>query len=110
MLRTTLLFCFVLAACSSHTTAQEPYVPPAGDVISEQVDGTCPSPPAALRGTTPAGSACTEGADCAPTCCSCNNGTNRKWLAVHCSSKVCAGVDQACADTLKDAPDLCTVP
>ncbi|MGH7326863.1 MAG: hypothetical protein ACREJX_00805, partial [Polyangiaceae bacterium] len=104
------LFGLVLAACSSHSTAQAPYTPPVGDHVTEQTNGACPEPPSELRGTIPAGSACTEGADCAPACCQCGNGTNRSFSAVHCANKVCAGADDACTPaSAADLAALCNV-
>ncbi len=91
----------IVVACSS-TAAPEPYVAPQGDRVTEQVEHACPKSSALLIGTAAAGDACEQGADCAPTCCQCDNGTNYSWLAVHCASKVCAGPTQVCADTDND--------
>ncbi len=96
-------------ACSSRSTVEEPYVEPQGDRVAEQVNGACPGPSSVLRGALGAGEACEQGADCAPTCCKCNNGTNRSWLAVHCVSHICAGATEACADTDDDG-GYCEAP
>lgn len=108
LVQASIFVSLVVAACSSHPTTDAPYVPPAGDRVGEQADGTCPTPSQALRGSKAAGDACSQGADCAPTCCQCGNGTNRSWNGVHCSSGVCAGATQACTDTFQD--HYCTVP
>ena len=96
------------SACSSASTTPAPYAPPSGDRVTEQVNGSCPTPSSVLRGTKPTGDVCTEGADCAPICCPCSNGTNREWLAVHCKSGVCVGAPDVCTDTAD--PTLCQAP
>ena len=104
-----LLVMMTATACSSISTPA-PYVPPSGDKVVEQVNGSCASPSSVLKGTVAAGGACTEGADCAPVCCPCNNGTNREWLGVHCSSKVCVGAPDVCTDTINVDPTVCKNP
>ena len=104
-----LVTCACAIACSSTSTAPAPYVPPTGDRVTEQTDGMCPSTPNALRGTVAVGGACTEGADCAPVCCTCTNGTNRSWLGVHCKTSVCVGAPDVCADTANPSA-LCAKP
>jgi hypothetical protein len=105
----TTLGLLLAVACSSSST-QAPYSPPPGDSLTEQEDGTCPSSSTILRGTKPAGAACTEGADCAPVCCSCDNGSNRKLLAVHCKTGTCVGEPEVCTDALAAHPEECTSP
>src|SRR5688572_20422083 len=39
---------------------------------TEEENGACPSSPVELRGSSPAGAACSSYADCKPTCCACD--------------------------------------
>lgn len=105
---TLLLIACVVVACSSSPPPTK-QTPPSGDRVTEEEDGTCPSPSVLLYGTVAPGGACKQGADCAPVCCPCNNGSGREWLAVHCSSGACVGAPQVCTDTAGD-PSLCTGP
>lgn len=88
---------------------EQPLGADAGDEVTEQQDGVCPQPSSLLVGTKQAGEACAGGSDCAPTCCPCNNGTNRSYLAVHCRDKVCAGANDACTVSAADFASLCNV-
>ncbi|HEX7664428.1 MAG TPA: hypothetical protein VF407_07960, partial [Polyangiaceae bacterium] len=72
----------IVVACSSSPTVNEPYVAPPGDRVTEATNHACPRPSSVLIGTAEAGDACEQGADCAPTCCKCDNGSNYSWLAV----------------------------
>ena len=56
----------------------------------------CPAHPAHLRGSTPAGGACSSPVDCLPTCCSCPGGPN-SFLAAACST----------TGTCRDATEYC---
>jgi hypothetical protein len=64
---------------------------------TEQVNNSCPSDPAILTGTVAVGGSCTAAEDCAPTCCSCQDGS--QYLAVNCVDGKCAGASDACPNT-----------
>ncbi len=68
--------------------------------------GLCPASPQKLTGTKPEGAACEDALECAPTCCSCSNGSTGQWLAVSCRDGKCTSGAVACVDT-KDDPVLC---
>jgi len=65
---------------------------------TEQLNGSCPGSLLAvkLRGTTPAGAACAQAEDCAPTCCPCPTGDNTFYAAEctgTCAADPCADVN-----------------
>lgn len=64
---------------------------------TEQVNNACPAQPAVLTGTVAVGGSCTAAEDCAPTCCSCQDGS--QYLAANCVDGKCAGSSTACPNT-----------
>ncbi len=79
---------------------------------TEQLNGTCPSDPMVLKGVTPAGTACTQAAECAPVCCNCDT-AGRSWLTAVCLAGECAAQDMACSLTKNEeryCSDTATTP
>ena len=72
-----------------------------GNVSSqgEQANGTCPTQPRKLLGTSAAQSSCGTFAECAPSCCGCPSGLD-SWLAAACIDGRCADRATVCATTL----------
>lgn len=64
---------------------------------TEQQNNGCPATPAILTGTVPTGGACTAAEDCAPSCCSCQDGS--QYLAANCLDGECVGAGEACPNT-----------
>ena len=64
---------------------------------TEADNGACPMAPQTLTGTESPGASCTEAAQCAPTCCTCSNGSPQQFAAAVCENEACAALDSICS-------------
>ncbi len=84
------LFCALCLALASGCGDQ---------VDTEESNGSCPSPPQVLTGTTPNGGECEDDADCLPICCPCPGLSPDEYLAAECLNGKCSSDATTCNDT-----------